>query len=1704
MRIKTTLLSVWGKILNAKKAFLIGGLVILAIFGISRIPIFAEASDETTNLRVKMQKLVQEVAMAYYRKGVNIQYDTWRRDDRIAPEQITSQNISYMVCSGFTAAVYKEAFDVNVPTTTQRIKTYSLSLLNEGSLKYLVSKSSTPNEYKGNSAHGEIVYYTDDFHGVRYPTSSTTATANKQYRQKILDLLEPGDIISVFGKYNDASNATGHAMLVYKIVEKNGKRVNAVLLDSNGQTIYNNNNIVKGIKINEKSVLINDSEFASSTFKEGTIYTHYLFDDQDDTHTISDDTVNTADFDISIMRSTKSNFTILRPLWNVGAESGTISDILCGSSGCFLNEDVKSVSLSDLSALPSRSLVRMEYPGIQIEKTVDVHSGSSVSHGDKMTYSVTIKNNSSQKYSNITVKENVDTDLVEVVSMDSGATKDGGTITWSGISVAKGATKTIKYTVEVKDGDNYGQTIESTGTVANIASTTINNSIVEKLTSSEKNDIKTLYNQNKSKNGIALIKEVYKNVDPTFVQALNDVDLAELLGYQYDKDYDCVIPSGVVISAEDYGEMLVTPRRRSAKYTYSTSINDKPVINSNNIFSAKVFNNYYSMLYDNYALVSNICVSNAAQMAWQRATTADGNGNPIDFPATTSKRSERQVRIYPETLQTGDVLLYRNNNDTRQRADGAEAGDGEDDSSQGDYGSVTPYWERRGLEDGFYAYVFIENGSKGAGFYGGTYSMRNAKVIGTGEDKDTIIAYGTGTKKYERFISADNTKDSDTLQSIFSKDYYVILRPTIRTSQIVSFADPTASITKTIGGEATFTNVATTNGDGTISYESSNTNVATVNSSGKVTIRGGGEAKITATASKTFKYALASKSYTLTVNKNTQTVSFAKTSISKYLGDAPFTNAATTTGDGAITYKSNNTDIATVDENTGLVTIVGVGKATITATAAESNTCLSASKSYTLTVTNKPSQTISFTDASVEKYLGDAPFTNAATTTGDGTITYSSDNTNIATVDENTGLVTIVGLGSVNITATAAETANYASASYSYTLTVTTKQIQTVAFVDASVQKTYGDTPFTNAATTTGDGTITYSSGNTNIATVDANTGLVTIVNAGSTIITATASETDTYAPASESFILTIEKANQTITFDDDSVQVSVNTEPFINAATTNGGGIITYNSDNTDVAMVNEETGEATIVSAGTATIAANATETGNYKAASSSYTLTVNKLSQTVSFKKKTIDVSVGDPVFTNLATTTGDGRITYSSSDTNVASVDEDTGEVTINGAGAVTITASAAETRTYSSANDSYTIRVHESGSDTTIVFLTYDANGGNFPSDSQTTVSCTLENDECSIIISDLEPTMEGYTFLGWSESNSATEYAYKSGDTIMIENDTIVYAVWLDGKIKEPQVVTFADASVQKTINDAPFTNTATTTGDGTITYSSDDTNVAMIDENTGEVTIVGTGTTIITATAAETEDYDSASESYTLVVYDPEVDTTITLIYDANGGNFPSDSQTTATCVLDGEGCSIVISKLKPTREGYLFLGWSEPGEASEYTYRSGDTITLAKDTTIYAVWSDGTLVWLDGSEYTVGGKQGLIVLINHPLSAFKSLLVDGKTVDTKYYTAESGSTVITISPEYLDALSVGKHSIRAIYDDDVFVASAFTIKRDESSPAPSIPDTGANSSNDKGSSVVMILGMPIVAVVMAVWLFSRKKRSSLRGEIILLSDNK
>lgn len=135
-----------------------------------------------------------------------------------------------------------------------------------------------------------------------------------------------------------------------------------------------------------------------------------------------------------------------------------------------------------------------------------------------------------------------------------------------------------------------------------------------------------------------------------------------------------------------------------------------------------------------------------------------------------------------------------------------------------------------------------------------------------------------------------------------------------------------------------------------------------------------------------------------------------------------------------ITWSSDNENVATVDAN-GTVTGVAAGNAKITAKFAGDDTYKTSTASYEIMVKGAPS--LSFPEKSYTIEMGDAfsEPTLQGLPTG-VTAKYSSSNADVATIDESTGKVQIVGVGTTTIKAVSEAKDVYEAAEASYELTV--------------------------------------------------------------------------------------------------------------------------------------------------------------------------------------------------------------------------------------------------------------------------------------------------------------------------------------------------------------------------------------------------------------------------------------------------------------------------------------------------------------------------------------------------------------------------------------------------------------------------------------------------------------------------------------------
>jgi hypothetical protein len=158
-------------------------------------------------------------------------------------------------------------------------------------------------------------------------------------------------------------------------------------------------------------------------------------------------------------------------------------------------------------------------------------------------------------------------------------------------------------------------------------------------------------------------------------------------------------------------------------------------------------------------------------------------------------------------------------------------------------------------------------------------------------------------------------------------------------------------------------------------------------------------------------------------SKSNQTITFGALTPKAY-GDSSFAPTASASSGLSLSYSSSNTGVATVSGS--VVTIVGAGSTTITASQGGNSSYNAAtSVSQALTV-NKASQTISFTTLPAKTY-GDSAFALTGSSTSGLSVSYSSSNPSVATVSGST--VTIVASGTSTITATQSGNSNYNAAS---------------------------------------------------------------------------------------------------------------------------------------------------------------------------------------------------------------------------------------------------------------------------------------------------------------------------------------------------------------------------------------------------------------------------------------------------------------------------------------------------------------------------------------------------------------------------------------------------------------------------------------------------------------------------------------------------
>ena len=290
----------------------------------------------------------------------------------------------------------------------------------------------------------------------------------------------------------------------------------------------------------------------------------------------------------------------------------------------------------------------------------------------------------------------------------------------------------------------------------------------------------------------------------------------------------------------------------------------------------------------------------------------------------------------------------------------------------------------------------------------------------------------------------------------------------------------------------------------------------------------------------------------------------------------------------------------------------------------------------------------------------------------------------------------------------------------------------------------------------------------------------------------------------------------------------------------------LTWTSSDESIATV-DANGKVTSVAPGTATITVYSADGGITAAC----IVSSNQLTESITLDKTAVEMYVGDEPVTLTATilpeTTTNKTVSWTSSKTSVATVDED-GNITAVANGTATITATAKDGSGVK-ASCSVTVYTH-------VESVSLDKK------------EITLYNGKSSSLTATILPSTASNKSVTWTSSDDSIATVSGSGASATVKGisrgNTTITATSVDGEIMAScivtvnqfvQSITLDKTSITMYIGDNPVLLSATISpenaSDKSISWDSSNTSVATVDEE-GIITAVANGGATITATAKD------------------------------------------------------------------------------------------------------------------------------------------------------------------------------------------------------------------------------------------------------------
>ena len=151
---------------------------------------------------------------------------------------------------------------------------------------------------------------------------------------------------------------------------------------------------------------------------------------------------------------------------------------------------------------------------------------------------------------------------------------------------------------------------------------------------------------------------------------------------------------------------------------------------------------------------------------------------------------------------------------------------------------------------------------------------------------------------------------------------------------------------------------------------------------------------------------------------------------------------------------------------------------------------------------------------------------------------------------------------------------------------------------------------------------------------------------------------------------------------------------------------------------------------------------------------------------------------------------------------------------------------------------------------------------------------------------------------------------------------------------------------------------------------------------------------------------------------------------------------------------------------------GGSTTGGSTTGGSTTGGGTTGGGTTAKYEIIEGANGSWTQNSDGT------LTVRANGEFSKFTGVKVDGKTIDTKNYTAKSGSTIVTLSKDYLATLSVGNHTLTVVFNDGECSTNFAVRAVGDNNPGTAVTPDNTTNNPQTGDHSGIVLAVVVLLV--------------------------